>query len=105
MRSGKASWIGFSRMVPKPGHRDEVDVETGEGVDHLVGVRDAVEVAPEARALDELDRDAGGFGDVDRTALAVDEDHDDGEVALEHARAESCRCPTPAPRSASRWRK
>ena len=26
IRSGKASWIGFSRIVPKPGHRDEIDL-------------------------------------------------------------------------------
>ena len=77
-----------------------------EGVDHLVGVRDAVEVAPEARALDDLDRDAGGRGRRSiGTAFAVDEHRRRSGGRRRGGRAESCRCPTPAPRSASRWKR
>ena len=71
------------------GHRDEIDVVAVEGVDHLVGVRDAVEVGPEARALDHLDRHAGR---ARRSSIAPHgrstSTTDDGEVGVQHA---ACR--------------
>ena len=83
MRSGKGVVDRLLEDGAEAGHRDEVDVEPGERVDDLVGVGDAVEVAPEARALHHLDRDAGGAATSIAPHGAVDEDHDDGEVGAQ----------------------
>ena len=66
------------------GHGDEVDLVAAEGVEHLVGVRDAVEVGAEGGALDQLGGHAGVLGDAERTARTVGEHHRDGQVAIEH---------------------
>ncbi len=85
--------------MPKPGHRDEVDLVTVEHVDHVVGVRDAVEVAPETRPLDHLHGDAGCPGDLDGTTFAVDHDDDDREVGgqegVQDRAAARCQHPNP----------
>ena len=101
MRSGKASWIGFARIVPKPGHRDEVDVVARERVDDLVGVRDAVEVGAEASCArparpGRRRRRRSSSAPHGRSTSTTD----DREVGVEHARAGSCRSPTRAHRSA-----
>ena len=66
------------------GHGDEVDVVAAEGVEHLVGVGDPVEVGTKSGAFDDLDRHAGGFGDAERAARSVGEDDRDREVVVEH---------------------
>ena len=61
------------------GHGDEVDLVALQGVDQPLGVGPPVEVGSERLALDELDRDPGALGDVDRSERPVDEDDSDGK--------------------------
>ncbi len=86
-------------MVPNPAIAIRSTSVAGERVEHLVGVGDAVEVGTEARALDQLDRDAGVLGDAERPARPVGQDHGDGQVVRRASSAESCRFPTPGLRS------
>ena len=103
IRSGYASWIGFSRIVPKPAIATRSTSCACERVDDLVGVRDAVEVLPEARALDDLHRDAGDLARRRslRTGGRPAPRRPGGRPPRSACRYRA-RCPTPALRSASR---
>ena len=66
------------------GHGDEIDLVAGEGIDHLVGVGNPVEVGAVRAAGDDLHGHAPGFGDRSGPARAVDEHHRDREPGVEH---------------------
>jgi hypothetical protein len=61
------------------GHGDEVDLVALRGRRPTARCRPAGRSRSERLALDELDRDPGALGDVDRSARPVDDDDADGK--------------------------
>ena len=76
-----------------------------EGVDHLVRVREAVEVGSEAVTLDDLDGDSCSFGTLGRGARTVDHHDDGGEIGVEEGLEDGARpgCQDPDPHHASTY--
>ena len=66
---------------PETGDRDEVDVGALECVDHLVRVRNPIEVGTERGAFDDLDRDFELGRDLHRAARAIDDNRHHREPA------------------------